>query len=88
MYDVIVRAIVQQHTVTLGYVKPNQVLTVRLFKPYAVEKCKNGNTIVRGMCPHDGIPKSLTLDSITFAKIGDCMGGAVRALYNAAAVTT
>lgn len=81
MHTVIVNAIADSRVVTLGYSKPNEVLTVRLFKPYAIERCQNGNTIVRGMCPHDGIPKSLTLSKITFAIEGDKLAHTARTLY-------
>ena len=63
-HSAIVTAIADGATIALAYRKPNGVLTVRSFEPYSIARCKNGNTIVQGHCPHDGHPKSLTLTSI------------------------
>ena len=75
MFDLITAAIVNSEIVTLGYVKPSGVLTVRTFKPYSITRCGNGNTTLNGICPHDDHPKSLSYAGIKFAMKGDEVAG-------------
>ncbi len=60
----VVAAIVNEAEVNVTYKAKNGIVSTRRFQPTGLEKCKNGNTIVRGYCPHQEAPRSLSLDGI------------------------
>lgn len=61
----IVAAIAESAIISIVYQKPNGIVNVRAIRPYALSRCKNGNTTVRATCVHQGEePRQFSLNGI------------------------
>jgi predicted DNA-binding transcriptional regulator YafY len=63
----ILDAIGARAPLTIAYRKPNGIVNVRTCRPYAVESCANGSTILRAVCAHQDEPRSFTIANILHA---------------------
>ena len=68
---VIVRAIAAAQAITVVYVKANGMMTVRAIRPFGLERCANGNAIVRAICLHADEPRCFTLEDILTVEEGN-----------------
>lgn len=63
----ILDAIGGRKPLTIAYRKPNGIVNIRTCRPYAVEACANGSTIMRAVCAHQDEPRSFTVANILHA---------------------
>ncbi len=73
---IVLTAVKRGEVVTVSYRKPNGTISIRAIRPRSIERCDNGNTIVRATCVHaeaagDQPYRSFTLNSIEDAVPGD-----------------
>jgi predicted DNA-binding transcriptional regulator YafY len=67
---VILACIAAEQSMTIVYQDAQGIISVRACIPYSVERCANGNTIVRAYDLHRKAPRSFTLHRIQRAVPG------------------